>query len=110
MEDTLPSRETIFVSNGSFGRRGGLERKRDGGINIPRLRIVADVAGKPREASKWWRRNTRTPDSFGVRAQCEPRSARVFVQPARKKAAGEFFRARTRGGEFEPDHPLCLRS
>lgn len=83
-EGNLPSRETIFVSNSSFGRRGGLERKRNGGINIPRLRIVLDVAGKPREASKWWRRNTRTPDSFRVQAQCEPRSVRVFVQPARK--------------------------
>ena len=95
MEDTLPSRETIFVSKRLVrSALGGLERKRDGGINIPRLRIVPDVAGKPREASKWWRRNTRIPDSFGVRAQCEPRSARVFVQPAPKKGAG-VFRART---------------
>ncbi|XP_076390132.1 uncharacterized protein LOC143264883 [Megachile rotundata] len=61
---------------------GGTEAGQ-GGINIPRLRIVFED-GKRREAveSKWRRRNTRCPDSFRVAAfsQCEPCSARVFVR------------------------------
>ncbi|XP_076173944.1 uncharacterized protein LOC143149940 isoform X3 [Ptiloglossa arizonensis] len=88
------SRETIFVWEKVWNHRAW------GGINIPRLRIVLDVDGESRVRGKRRRRasgaeGTRGPwiRSFRVRAQCEPRSARVFVQLA--KGGGLHFRART---------------
>lgn len=90
------SRETIFVWEQlvRLGRR--VARKRGGGINIPRLRIVADVAGKPREESKW---KEHEGPGFISRASSVRAALRTSVRPAGRRVV-ELPREDT-GGEFE---------
>ena len=84
----------------SFRRAcSGVRTESNGGINIPRLRIVVAVSvGKLREASKWWRRNTRKPEfacEFSANRAPHECSSSLIGRVVKLN------RGRTLGGEFE---------